>query len=512
MNALNRPVPDPLSSSRRCDRHAAVFVALALCCLPGVLPRALAGAPGRHLLNRERMVLVDGQPRFLLGLYENPADDAVLGEAVAAGFNLIQCAPDAAALDRVHRLGARAWVNLGGVLDLGTDAEKRREQLTATVRRLAGHPALLVWEGPDEILWNNWWVTQEQIRPELETMRATAAGDAVLEDLARLTRDLLDRGLYHEFEQTRAAFWSTAGKPCPNPGVRFDDVVERVRRSGDGITAGIEAVRALDPHRVIWLNHAPRNSLADLRLYNRAADMAGCDIYPAPANLAVGHSDLADLRLTSVGAYTDRMRAAAPGRACAMVLQGFGWRDLRDQMPEAEVAVGLGRRPTWAESRFMAYDAIVHGANAILYWGTAYMKPVEDDGRPVTGRPRLWQDLLKVARELRTLEPALVAPPLKPPRVRLHPTYGSIDGAGLAVALRRVGDEHVLIAVNETGDGLGFTMEKLPSALEGRTLHRLYSAESHPIVGRRFQDGIRARDVHVYATSRQFEDPALPRR
>jgi hypothetical protein len=161
----------------------------------------------------------------------------------------------------------------------------------------------------------------------------------------------------------------------------------------------------------------------------------------------------------------------------------------------------------------MAYDAIVHGANAILYWGTAYLKPVEDNGTAITsGRPRLWQDLLQVARELRALEPALVASPLKPPRVRLNPTYGSIDGAGLRVVLRRVAGEHVLIVVNETGDGLGFTVEKLPPAIEGCTLHRLYSSEAHPITGRRFQDGIRARDVHVYATSRRFEDSTLPRR
>ena len=60
---------------------------------------------------------------------------------------------------------------------------------------------------------------------------------------------------------------------------------------------------------MIWLNHAPRNSLADLRLYNRAADMAGCDIYHAPPNLDIEHSDLPDKGLTSVGAFTERMRA-----------------------------------------------------------------------------------------------------------------------------------------------------------------------------------------------------------
>lgn len=453
------------------------------------------------------MLMVNGQPRFILGLYENPKEDAVLKEAVAAGFNLIQCSADVAALDRAKSFGAMAWVNLGGALDLSADTANRRQQLTEMVRRVENHPALLVWEGPDEILWNNWWGTMEQIRPEIETMRTKALGNAELEGLSRRVRDRFERGLYAEFEKARAEFWLKAGQPSPNPGIRIDDAPARVRQSGEGITAGIQTVRALDSRHVIWLNHAPRNSLDDLRLYNRAADMVGCDIYPAPVNLTVGHSDLLDMSLTSVGAYTRRMQQAAPGKACAMVLQGFGWRDLKKAVKECEAAIGIGRRPTWAESRFMAYDAIIHGANAILYWGTAYMKPVEDDGTPVSGRPRLWQDLLRVARELRALEPALVAPPLKSPKVRPAATYGSIDGQGILCTVRRVDDDFVILVVNEMGDGLGFSLEGLPAKLNGRTLYRLYSSAEHQVAGRQFADGIKPHDVHVYATSRRFEDP-----
>lgn len=458
------------------------------------------------LLNKERMLLVNGQPRFILGLYENPRDEAVLKEAIDAGFNLIQCAPEVAELDRVQRLGGRAWVNVGGALDLSADAANRRQQLTQTVKRVANHPALLIWEGPDEILWNNWWAALEMLDAELQTMSATAQGAAELSLLSQRAHDLYSRGLYAKFEKTRAEFWREAGKPSPNPGVRIDDAPVRVRKSGDGITAGIQALREADTRHVIWLNHAPRNSLNDLRLYNRAVDMAGCDIYPAPPNLAVGHSDLMDLGLTSVGAYTDRMRQAAPGKACAMVLQGFGWRDLQ-KSDEHKMAVGIGRRPTWAESRFMAYDAIIHGANAILYWGTANLKPVEDDGSPANGRPRFWHDLLRVARELRALEPALVAPPLKSPVVRQAETCGSIDGTGILCTVRRMGDDFVILAVNETANRLRFSIEKLPANLNGRTLYRLYSVEEQLVTGRCMTDGMKSRDVHVYATSRRFEDP-----
>lgn len=213
------------------------------------------------------------------------------------------------------------------------------------------------------------------------------------------------------------------------------------------------------------------------------------------------------MTLGSVGAYTKRMRVAAEGKACAMVLQGFGWRDLRETPNPKEDAIGVGRRPTFGESRFMAYDAIIHGANAILYWGTAYVKPVEDDGTAVTGRPKLWRDLLRLTRELQALEPALVAPSLKSPAVRQSPTYGSIDGTGILCSLRRVDDDYVLLVVNETGDGLAFSVENLPAQLNGRSFHRLYSAEEQVIERRSLSDGIRPRDAHVYATSRRFEHP-----
>ncbi|MCX6915656.1 MAG: hypothetical protein NT167_21860, partial [Verrucomicrobia bacterium] len=291
------------------QRHILALTVLAFFTLaPPALPAS--GGPN-HLLSKQRMLLVQGQPRFILGLYENPRDDSQLKEAVEAGFNLIQCAPAKAELDRVLSFGARAWVNVGGALDLSSDAAAHQQKLTETARLLSAHPALLVWEGPDELLWNNWWVTMEQVRPEIDAMRTAGQGT-------------FDRGLYAEFEKVRAEFWLKAGRPAPNGEYHIDDASSRVRKNAAGMTAGIRVLRKADPAHAIWLNHAPRNSLADLRLYNVAADMAGCDIYPVPPNLAVGHSDLPDKGLTSVGAYTERMRQAAPGKACAMVLQGFG--------------------------------------------------------------------------------------------------------------------------------------------------------------------------------------------
>ena len=485
-----------------------LFSLLFVGCWPWGLDGLAAAAGSGHLMQANRMILVEGRPRLLLGLYENPAQDADFQEAVRSGFNLFQSPADEASLDRVQRLGAKAWVNLGSALDLSEKSADRSAQLTRTVRQLAAHPALLLWEGPDEILWNQWYGPLETLRAEVRSMGEVGRGEPENEALARRCQRLLERGLYPEFEEARRAFWARVGRNPPHPGVRADTAPARVEQVGQGINAGIRLVRKLDPNHAIWLNHAPRNSLADLRHFNREVDMAGCDIYPAPANLDVEHSDLVDMGLSSVGAYTRRMREAAPGRACAMVLQGFGWRDLRQKVTEPQLALGVGRPPTFAESRFMAYDALVNGANAVMYWGTAYLKPWATDGPASPGRPRLWSDLMRLGRELRALEPVLVGAPVGRPSVRFGPTFGSHERPPLLVSLRRVEGDEVLLVVNESRHGLRFTVENLPGRLNGRQFHHLGTEESFKVTGGRLEDGIKPTDVHVYATSRRFEPMA----
>ncbi len=465
------------------------------------LPLAARGAD--RLFSAEKMALIDGRPRFIIGLYEHLKDDATLKQVADAGFNLVQCSADPARMDQVHRFGLRAWINLGGRLDLRGDVEAKRAKLVETVNRFKDHPALLVWEAPDEPLWNvSYSVVNYLYTTEFPAMGAAAkaSGDKEAEIRALINRchSRFERAQWEAFEKLRDQVWKQLGKQPPRANASLSDAVARARDLGDGLTRGFEAVRKADPGHILWLNHAPRNSIASMRHFNRAVDMAGCDIYPYPFNYRVGHSDLRDTNLTSVGAYTDRMREAAPGKGVAMVLQGFGWRDLRKEKPKDPAQ---GRRPDLKSTRFMAYDAIVHGASAILYWGTAY---IEKDSR-------LWTDLLTVTRELRALEPAIVAPAVTPsPRCAADEVFGSLDGEGPRVVLKRVDQDYVLFVVNEAVHGQAFEVSGLPADLDGRTLHRLGSDEAQTVEGRSFRDGIRALEVHVYATTRTFEPPKTP--
>lgn len=456
-------------------------------------------------LDRRGFLKVQGAPRLIIGLYELPKDDAKLMEIAENGFNLVRAPQKIDALDRLHKHGLNAWICLGSAAALNSSDGESGERLRQVINRFKDHPALLVWELPDEAVWNIWWSgfswilggQQRQLRKNTEKAKADASQAQVAEWMALLRKaeGYDQRSLWEQAEAIYDRLWDQLGVKNPHPDWRLSRCAAKADELTDAVARGCRVIRQTDHTHIIWQNHAPRNSVRRLRKYNAAVDAAGCDIYPVPFNYGVGHSDLKDTNLSSVGEYTDRMRGAAPGKSIWMVLQGFGWRDLNEK-DKNNPDLNKGRRPSLHETRFMAYDAILHGSNAILYWGT---HSIEKDST-------LWRNLMKTARELRALEPAILGEqPKMPPSSVADETYGSIDGEGPRLMLRKVDDDWVLIAVNEHAQGISFTVASLPKEMEGKTLYRHNCDESHVVKDGAIQDGIRGFGVHIYATSRRFD-------
>lgn len=427
-----------------------------------LIATVLAAGPGwsaQTTINADRVAVIDGKPTFILGLYENPEDDAVLKAAVDAGFNLIHATATKESLDRLHAAGTGGWLNTGYDIDFSENADAKRAKISETIKSLGTHPALTVWEVPDEALWNAWYLAEtwrsgdepKQQQAAIAELTDKALAEKLSADLTAV-RNLYRSGQYQEGEALADSIWTALGKDIPQPGYGISTAPERAAKLGAGMLEGYHALRAMDPAHPVWMNHAPRNTIADLAFFDRAADIVGCDIYPVPESTHVKHSDLANRTLGSVGAYTGRMQAAAPGKPVWMVLQGTGWADFSQALsPEAQKAM---RRPRKDETRFMAYDAIVHGARGILYWGTQY---VEKDSP-------FWLELLEVVHELDGLQHVLSAPDCtNVAAITVLPNHGSLDRNAAVLSKQTAeGDWHII--VNEYEGPISVAVDGLTEA------------------------------------------------
>ena len=460
---------------------------------PGAEAEEPASPARPSVIDPDGMMRIDGERTFVLGLYENPEEDEVLAEVAKAGFNLVRASAKTEALDRLRAHGLRAWLNTGSRIDLSQDANQRETQLREMAAAYGGHPALLVWEVPDEALWNCWyrpftWRKFKEPEQLEERIDALSESELAAELTAKLeeSEQLRDRGSFGESEAIANAIWTELGEePKTGPAHDFSASAETAAMMCAGMRQGYALLRELDEPHPIWMNHAPRNPVPQLAAFNEAADIVGCDIYPVPRHLT-GHSDIADHSLASVGAYTETMQAGAPDKPVWMVLQGFGWKDI-----DASKTVNgeeVMRRPNYDELRFMAFDTIVHGARGILYWGTAY---IEKDSV-------LWKDLMTVVRELADLQPVLAAPDTE---LTLDFSYGPTMislGFGVHALPKRVGDATWILVVNEEEWPVEYTIHGLES-LEGTLYADEKADRSARVVDGSLSLTIRGEGVQVLA-------------
>jgi len=237
----------------------------------------------------------------------------------------------------------------------------------------------------------------------------------------------------------------------------------------EGVLRGYRYIRSIDPDTPIWMNHAPRNTVEYLRSYSEAGDVLGTDIYPVPAGK--GHSDL-DQSLNCVGQYTEKLEEVGQGKPIYMVLQGFSWEDLHQG--------SMAPQPNWVETRFMAYDAICHGANGIIYWGMRFTR-LEDD---------IWGHLKRIASEMRDLTPVL-----------LNGSRRDTDLADpdLSFHLWEYEGYHYLFVLNTRSDGLPTRSVKLPDSWTGGGAEVLFEGRTLEVQDGAVMDSFPAYGVHIYS-------------
>lgn len=164
----------------------------------------------------------------------------------------------------------------------------------------------------------------------------------------------------------------------------------------ESMTEVYEMIKKWDPYHPVYVNEAPVvNSMSALKTYAKIADVYGIDIYPVPEGSMHGSLDR-NRTLSSVGDYVDICHQIVDFRKPVwMILQSFAWAQCHNPDLPPEKAV----YPTWEQSRFMAYQAIAHGATGIIYHYLPYGRVLSE---------QFWKDLRHVTLELSYMSPVFV--------------------------------------------------------------------------------------------------------
>lgn len=366
--------------------------------------------------------------RFPIGFYELPKNDEDLQEMADAGVNIVRCG-DTKDLDRAYEAGLMGWASLS-VQQGATESLKKR------VISLAHHPALAVWEGPDEIVW-------------------TFTAYSYLERVAGFTRE----------------DWNNQTKKA----VSYAE--EQGRKIIPKMREGIQLVRDLDQRNLpFWINEAADSDVKYVRDYVDAIDITGCDYYAVRE---------AGTDLQSIGRLIDRWDAIGGGKPVWMVLQAFSWHSSRPDRKRLY--------PSFADSRFMAYDAIVHGARGLFYWGSEQI----DD-------PSFRRSLYALTAEIAALEPFLVGTEHHQVGVQVIDNLFDSSGIGVRATLKQNRSDFLLILVNEDSQRhLGVDLTGL-EPLEGRRLHLLYGSEQVRVQRGGFVTRLQGFEVKVFSTNPGF--------
>lgn len=185
------------------------------------------------------------------------------------------------------------------------------------------------------------------------------------------------------------------------------------RVAAAGMQRARDVIRAIDPDHPVLVTHAPRN-VGNLAAYRPAYDICGVDVYPIAYPPGLHADDIPTDDLGIVGDVTRTIAAAAGPKPTWTTLQ-IAWSGV--VKPGATL-----RFPTFAQQRFMAYDAIVAGARGLVFFGGHLTKAGD---RPLTRQSDIahgwnwtfWDTVLRrLVQELApsgAVYPGLVAPPSK---------------------------------------------------------------------------------------------------
>ncbi|MEA3460824.1 MAG: hypothetical protein U9R49_03020 [Bacteroidota bacterium] len=388
----------------------------------------LAGCAGDPMQGKlvdyatDGMLVINGKRTFIIGSYHHPKTSRPFFELARNGYNYTRVEASQVALDSARANHILTWMVTGSI-QAGNESEDRA-RITELLNRFKNHPSLLCWEMEDE----------------------------------------------------PAFTWNSA-----DPRVRPEPLIETY-----------QLIKQEDPDHLVITNHGPVNLVSTLATYNRATDIVACDVYPViPHGIKPSYAlypdglqgDLLNPYISQVGEYTDKMkRVVEYSRPVFMVLQAFSWEMLKNEEERDSTMILY---PGYKESRFMAYNAIVHGATGILYWGSNY-----------TPQPSAFiSDLNKVTRELAGMQEILSAGNAEHNITKEYHELGYSVDTGIEMLVKEVEGKTYMLTVNSDKNPVKVSMTGLDKFAVAKVLN-----EDRTVVIEegRLTDSYEPFDVHIY--------------
>ncbi|VAX24589.1 hypothetical protein MNBD_IGNAVI01-3105 [hydrothermal vent metagenome] len=371
--------------------------------------------------DNDGMITIDGSRIFIIGTYHHPKTENPFQTLSSNGFNYVKVQPNKEILDSASKYNLRTWVTTGSA---------RKEDRSDTTRiidiveKLKGNPSLLCWEIEDEPAW----------------------------------------------------IWNSA----------------EPRYTPEKMLEAYKLIKSLDKEHLVYTNHAPVNLISTLQKYNSSTDIVACDIYPIiPYGIKPTYAifedgyqgDLLNIYVSQVGEYVDKMkRVANNSKPIFMVLQGFAWEMLK---PSGERDLSKVKYPTYEENRFMAFNAVVHGVNGIIYWGTNY-----------TPQPSQFiDDLYKVTKELASMQSVLSSQKVNQKiELTYHEMGHSID-KGVEFIVKKNDNKFYLITTNSDKNPVKATFSGLANFTKVKVLSE---DREFTLQNGKLTDSYKPFDVHIY--------------
>ena len=369
------------------------------------------------------MLLVDGKRTFIIGSYHLPKTDTPFITLKENGFNYVRVGADKTQLEQAENNGLRVWIGTGVIRN--DHEQEDSERIKKVVTEYKDYPALLNWEIADEPAFT-WKSAEARIKPQ-------------------------------------------------------------------AMIKTYNLIKSVDKKHLIYTNHGPVNLISTLQKYNPATDITAVDVYPViPHGITPTYAlyddglqgDLLNPYISQVGEYIDKMKkVAGAGRPVFAVLQGFAWEMLKK---ENERNPKMILYPTREESRFMAYNAIIHGAVGINYWGMPY-----------TPQPSEYIDnLYKVTRELAAVQSVLSAPNQDLVIDKKYHELGYSVDTGVEILIKKQGGNIYLLTVNSDKNPVKVTLKGLPKEVKAAEV--LEENRTLDIINGELTDMYKAFDTHIY--------------